>query len=96
MNHYQISRTSEQALDEQRRIKDELQADVGAGRGRAKQIQDELETVGVQLGDARVDKHEDARRRKKQEIVESFKREIPGVVSCGFLLLNIRLFIFIL
>lgn len=41
--------------------------------------QTQLEEVGSQLGDARVDKHEEARRRKKQEIVESFKREIPGV-----------------
>lgn len=32
-----------------------------------------------QLGDARVDKHEDGRRRKKQEIVESFKRQFAGV-----------------
>merc|ERR1711994_761923 len=30
-------------------------------------------------GDARVDKHEDNRRKKKQEIVENFKRLYPGV-----------------
>lgn len=53
---------------------------MGAGRGRAAELQTALEQVGEQLGDARVDKHEDARRRKKQEVVESFKREIPGVV----------------
>lgn len=32
-----------------------------------------------ELGDARVDKHEDTRRKKKQEIVENFKRVFPGV-----------------
>lgn len=34
-----------------------------------------------ELGDAKVDKHEDSRRRKKAEIVENFKRLFPGVVS---------------
>ncbi|GBP76560.1 Structural maintenance of chromosomes protein 1A [Eumeta japonica] len=72
-------KSSEQALEEQRRLRQELQADVGESRGRAASIQAQLEEVAAQLGDARVDKHEEARRRKKQEIVESFKREIPGV-----------------
>ncbi len=31
------------------------------------------------MGDAKIDKHEDARRKKKEEVVELFKREIPGV-----------------
>ncbi|XP_046965883.1 structural maintenance of chromosomes protein 1A [Vanessa cardui] len=72
-------KSSEQALEEQRRLRAELQADVGSCRGRAAALQAALEDVAAQLGDARVDKHEEARRRKKQEIVESFKREIPGV-----------------
>ncbi|CAK1580677.1 unnamed protein product [Parnassius mnemosyne] len=72
-------KSSEQALEEQRRLRAELQADVGQCRGRAAELQAQLEEVAAQLGDARVDKHEEARRRKKQEIVESFKREIPGV-----------------
>ncbi|XP_049873600.1 structural maintenance of chromosomes protein 1A [Pectinophora gossypiella] len=72
-------RSSEQALDEQRRLRAELQADVGSCRGRAAELQAQLEDVAAALGDARVDKHEEARRRKKQEIVENFKREIPGV-----------------
>lgn len=58
-----------------------VQADVGECRGRAAELQTQLEEVAGQLGDARVDKHEEARRKKKQEIVESFKRDIPGVVS---------------
>ncbi|CAG9786992.1 unnamed protein product [Diatraea saccharalis] len=72
-------KSSEQALEEQRRLRAELQADVGECRGRAASLQTQLEEVAAQLGDARVDKHEEARRRKKQEIVESFKRDIPGV-----------------
>ncbi|CAG4982583.1 unnamed protein product [Colias eurytheme] len=72
-------KSSEQALEEQRRLRNELQADVGSCRGKAAALQAALEEVASQLGDARVDKHEEARRRKKQEIVESFKREIPGV-----------------
>ncbi|CAB3227359.1 unnamed protein product [Arctia plantaginis] len=72
-------RSSEQALEEQRRLRAELQADVGECRGRAQELQTQLEEVAAALGDARVDKHEEARRRKKQEIVESFKRDIPGV-----------------
>ncbi|CAH2980605.1 unnamed protein product [Chilo suppressalis] len=72
-------KSSEQALEEQRRLRAELQADVGQCRGRAAELQTALEEVGSQLGDARVDKHEEARRRKKQEIVENFKRDIPGV-----------------
>lgn len=72
-------KSSEQALEEQRRLRAELQADVGECRGRAAELQAQLEEVAAALGDARVDKHEEARRRKKQEIVESFKRDIPGV-----------------
>ncbi|XP_068633739.1 structural maintenance of chromosomes protein 1A [Battus philenor] len=72
-------KSSEQALEEQRRLRAELQADVGECRGRAAELQAQLEEVATQLGDARVDKHEEARRRKKQEIVENFQREIPGV-----------------
>ncbi|XP_035439690.1 structural maintenance of chromosomes protein 1A [Spodoptera frugiperda] len=72
-------KSSEQALEEQRRLRAELQADVGSCRGRAAELQSQLEEVAAALGDARVDKHEEARRRKKQEIVESFKRDIPGV-----------------
>ena len=32
-----------------------------------------------ELGDARVDKHEDTRRKKKQDLVDNFKRVFPGV-----------------
>jgi structural maintenance of chromosome 1 len=75
--HY---RSSETALEEQRRMREELQSDVGMSKERVQELQRELESVVEQLGDARVDKHEDSRRKKKQEIVENFKRLYPGVV----------------
>ena len=73
-------RSSETALEEQRRMREELQSDVGMSKERVQELQRELESVVEQLGDARVDKHEDSRRKKKQEIVENFKRLYPGVV----------------
>ncbi|GAB0087362.1 Structural maintenance of chromosomes protein [Sergentomyia squamirostris] len=71
--------SSEQALQEQNRIKQELKTDVGTSKDRIAELYRELEDVREQLGDAKVDKHEDARRRKKEEVVELFKKEVPGV-----------------
>lgn len=72
-------RASEQALQEQRKLRTDLQSDVGSSKDRVQEIQKQLEDIVEQLGDARVDKHEDARRKKKQEIVERFKANNPGV-----------------
>uniref|UniRef100_A0A336MXJ1 Structural maintenance of chromosomes protein n=2 Tax=Culicoides sonorensis TaxID=179676 RepID=A0A336MXJ1_CULSO len=71
--------SSKQALEEQNRIKDELRKDVGSSKDRIIELQNELDNVRDQLGDAKIDKHEDGRRKKKQEVVELFKREVPGV-----------------
>ena len=54
-------------------------SDVGYSKERITQLQEQLESVTEQLGDARVDKHEDSRRKKKQEIVENFKQLYQGV-----------------
>lgn len=78
MDHIKSSQT---ALEEQNRIKDELRRDVGSSKEKIAEIQRELENVRDQLGDAKSDKHEDARRKKKQEVVELFKKQVPGVVS---------------
>lgn len=72
-------KTSESALEDQRRLREDLRSDVGTSKERVQELQKELESVVEQLGDARVDKHEDSRRKKKQEIVENFKRLYPGV-----------------
>lgn len=71
----------EQALQDQRKLRQDLHSDVGCSKDRVTEIQKQLEDVVEQLGDARIDKHEDARRRKKQEIVERFKSNYQGVVS---------------
>ena len=57
----------------------ELQGDVGCSKDRINELHQELEEVSSELGDARMDKHEENRRKKKQEIVENFKRLYPGV-----------------
>jgi len=72
-------RSSEASLDEQRRLHQELQSEVGTSKEQITDLQTKLENVTEQLGDARVDKHEEARRKKRQEIVENFKRLFPGV-----------------
>jgi structural maintenance of chromosome 1 len=70
---------SEQALQDQKQLRSDLQSDVGSSKDRVHEIQKQLDDVLEQLGDARTDKHEDARRKKKQEIVERFKSNYPGV-----------------
>ncbi|XP_022904149.1 structural maintenance of chromosomes protein 1A-like isoform X2 [Onthophagus taurus] len=72
-------RTSEQALLDQKQLREDLQSDVGSSKDRVQEIQRQLDDVVEQLGDARIDKHEDSRRKKKQEIVERFKSSYPGV-----------------
>ncbi|XP_063925873.1 structural maintenance of chromosomes protein 1A isoform X1 [Zophobas morio] len=72
-------RLSEQALQDQKQLRADLQSDVGSSKDRVHEIQKQLDDVLEQLGDARTDKHEDARRKKKQEIVERFKSNYPGV-----------------
>ncbi|EDW81202.1 uncharacterized protein Dwil_GK11152 [Drosophila willistoni] len=72
-------KSSQAALEEQNRIKDELRRDVGSSKEKITEKQRELENVRDQLGDAKSDKHEDARRKKKQEVVELFKKQVPGV-----------------
>ncbi|XP_037956662.1 structural maintenance of chromosomes protein 1A isoform X2 [Teleopsis dalmanni] len=76
MDHIKSSQT---ALEEQNRIKEELRRDVGSSKEKIAEKQRELENVRDQLGDAKSDKHEDARRKKKQEVVELFKKQVPGV-----------------
>merc|ERR1712223_1169097 len=72
-------RASETQLDEQKKLLSDLDGDVGSSKSRIDELTASLEEVTSELGDARVDKHEDNRRKKKQEIVENFKRLCPGV-----------------
>merc|ERR1719228_693990 len=70
---------SQGQLDDQQRVYDDLQGDVGCSKDRIYELQQELENCTSELGNARVDKHEETRRKKKQEIVENFKHVFPGV-----------------
>ncbi|XP_077541498.1 structural maintenance of chromosomes 1 [Haemaphysalis longicornis] len=72
-------RSSEASLAELRRQEQEASQDVGAAKERVAAINRELEALMSELGDAKVDKHEDSRRRKKAEIVDHFKQLYPGV-----------------
>lgn len=81
-------KSSEYALEEQRRLYDELRKDVGSSKDKVSKLQRDLDNVTEQLGDAKVDKHDDNRRKKKQELVENFKKAYPGVVS--FLLSKLK------
>merc|ERR1719361_114626 len=72
-------RASESQLDEQKKLLQDLDCDVGSSKSRIDEPTASLDEVTSELGDARVDKHEDNRRKKKQEIVENFKRLFPGV-----------------
>ncbi|KAK2718729.1 structural maintenance of chromosomes protein 1A-like [Artemia franciscana] len=72
-------RQYENSLVEQNRLRTELRSEVVDSRDKISSLEQELSAIGEQLGDARVDKHEDSRRRKKTEIVENFKRMFPGV-----------------
>lgn len=83
-------RTSEAALEDQKKLRADLQSDVGTSKDKIQNLQRELESISEQLGDAKVDKHEVSRTKKKTEIVENFKRLFPGVVRC----LIISLFLF--
>lgn len=70
---------SQAQLEEQQKVFDDLQGDVGCSKERIQELQQDLENVTGELGDARVDKHEDTRRKKKQDLVDNFKRVFPGV-----------------
>lgn len=72
-------RTSETGLSELRAQEKDFGEEVQEAKKRVSEINEELESILNELGDAKVDKHEDSRRRKKAEIVDHFKRLFPGV-----------------
>lgn len=72
-------KTSESALEDQKKLRGDLQTDVGSSKDKIQRLQRDLESISEQLGDAKVDKHEVSRTKRKTEIVENFKRLFPGV-----------------
>jgi len=72
-------KAAEDSLEEQLTKARDLKNNVGESKDRIARLHQELDSISEQLGDARVDKHEDTRRRKRQEIVQNFKNLYPGV-----------------
>jgi len=70
---------AEESLAEQDAKRRDLKQNVGNSKANITRLHAELDSISEQLGDARVDKHEDTRRRKRQEIVQNFKNLYPGV-----------------
>ena len=71
--------TTESALQEQRRVEGELHNEVQLSKSQIDELQNKLAEIHKKLGDARISHNEDARRRKKQEVVENLKRLYSGV-----------------
>ena len=71
--------STNQSIVENERKKSELDGDVKSSKEKMETLQKKLENIIEQLGDAKTDKHEDSRRKRKQEIVEKFKSKFPGV-----------------
>ncbi|XP_031467328.1 structural maintenance of chromosomes protein 1A-like [Phasianus colchicus] len=69
-----------QSLEEQKRLEGELTAEVESAKRRIDEINQELNQVMEQLGDARIDRQESSRQQRKAEIMDSIKRLYPGSV----------------
>ncbi|XP_015793596.1 LOW QUALITY PROTEIN: structural maintenance of chromosomes protein 1A-like [Tetranychus urticae] len=70
---------SEQSLSELRKKEKEIDEIVRFAKERVTTINKKLEQINGELGDAKVDRHEDERRRKKAEVVDHLKKLYPGV-----------------
>nr|XP_022904438.1 structural maintenance of chromosomes protein 1A-like [Onthophagus taurus] len=71
--------TIEQALLDQKKLREGLQSEVGSSKDRVQEIERQLEDVVEQLGDLSVEQHEYSRRKNQQQIVEKLKSSYPGV-----------------
>ncbi|RWS29829.1 structural maintenance of chromosomes protein 1A-like protein 2 [Leptotrombidium deliense] len=70
---------SENNLQELKRKETEIDELVKFAKDRVSKISSELEGINCELGDAKVDRHEDERRKKKAEVVDHLKKLYPGV-----------------
>jgi structural maintenance of chromosome 1 len=70
---------SENNLQELTKKKVEIETIVNSSKEQVEQITRKLESINRELGDAKVDRHEDDRRKKKAEVVENLKKLYPGV-----------------
>lgn len=56
---------------------------------RIHKINAELESIVEQLGEAKLDKHENTRYQKKRELIDNLKRLFTGVVSVTYIHCNL-------
>ncbi|XP_054163038.1 structural maintenance of chromosomes protein 1A-like [Oppia nitens] len=70
---------SESNLQELNKKKTEIEEIVNSSKEKVESITIKLESINRELGDAKVDRHEDERRKKKAEVVENLKKLYPGV-----------------
>ena len=72
-------RLLERDRDEQQKKFHDLKGGMVCSKDQINELQQEFEEITLQLGDARIDKQEDVRRKKKQEIIQDLKGIFPGV-----------------
>ncbi|RWS08268.1 structural maintenance of chromosomes protein 1A-like protein 2, partial [Dinothrombium tinctorium] len=70
---------SENNLQELKRKESEIDELVKFAKERVSKINAELDSINSELGDAKVDRHEEERRKKKAEVVDHLKKLYPGV-----------------
>ena len=71
--------SNEQNCEELKKKESEVDDSVKNSKKRIDEINKELDHINNELGDAKVDRHEDDRRKKKAEVVENLKKLYPGV-----------------
>ncbi|KAJ8301830.1 hypothetical protein KUTeg_020817 [Tegillarca granosa] len=67
------------AVAEQKKVEEEMAVDVEMANKRISEINEELQSVIDQLGEAKVDRHESSRASRKAELLDNLKRLFPGV-----------------
>ncbi|BFZ10782.1 hypothetical protein BsWGS_13821 [Bradybaena similaris] len=71
--------TSRSALEDQKKVEQELAREVNESTVRIEEINRELESIVSQLGEAKVDRQESSRATRKAELIDTLKRLYPGV-----------------
>ncbi|EFX81640.1 hypothetical protein DAPPUDRAFT_211085 [Daphnia pulex] len=74
-------RTTGTALEEQTKLLRDLTNEVEQSKNQIDTLRSKLEDISRHLDEARVDHHDDARSRRKQDIVEELKRLYSGVYN---------------
>lgn len=72
-------RSNHEQVEKLQQEHDALDTEINDANSRHSELCKLLEEVQVELSEAKVDKHENARHQKKQEVLESMKRLFPGV-----------------